>query len=52
MRTHSFASPAMHERIEVEVEIEIDFPVKGVGQAVGAPVNLRYVCVLQVTRGD
>ena len=38
-RTHSFASPATHERIEVEVEI--DFPVQGVGQAGLAPLNLR-----------
>ena len=30
-----------HERIEIE--IEIDFPVRGVGQAGLAPPNLRYM---------
>ena len=30
-----------HERIEIE--IEIDFPVRGVGQAGLAPPNLRYI---------
>ena len=37
-RTHSFASPATHKRIEVE----IDFPIQGVGQAGLTPLNLRY----------
>jgi len=41
-RTHSFASPATHERIKVQVKIEINFSFKGVGQAVQAPLNLRY----------
>ena len=38
-RTHSFASPATHGRIEVE----INFPFQGVGEAVLAPLSLRYI---------